>query len=226
LLNRAARYFPILRELRQYTGSGGSVLDVGSGPIGIGEFWPCPFVGCDVGFAVQPRKPMRPVICSGMQLPFLDRSFDAVVASDVMEHVPPENRQELIREILRVARKVAVFAYPCGPAAHASDKKLRGDYLSRMMAPPIWLEEHMLYPFPNEDLFRDTPSGWEMKVVPNESLGFHYWMMRKEMRVSLNRLFRLGLLIAPGVIESLLRRVDREPSYRKIFFLTRQEQMG
>jgi hypothetical protein len=168
---------------------------------------------------------MRPVICSGIRLPFLDRSFDVVVASDVMEHLPPENRTELISEILRVARRFAVFAYPCGPAAFALDKKLRGDYLSQSIAPPVWLEEHMRYQFPTEDLFRAAPIGWQVKAVPNESLRFHYWMMRREMRLSLNCLFRLGLIIAPGVIESLLRLVDREPSYRKIFFLTRQEQV-
>lgn len=226
MLNRAARYFPILRELRKYTDAGGGILDVGSGPIGIGEFWPHFFVGCDVSFAVPPQKPMRPVVCSGMHLPFRDRSFDVVVASDVMEHVPPENRPKLISEMLRVARKVAIFGYPCGLTALALDKKLRADYVSRMMAPPLWLEEHMLYPFPSEDLFRDVPAGWEMKVIPNESLEFHYWVMRMEMRLSVNRLFRLGLKLFPQVIELLLCWADKEPSYRKIFFLIRQEQIG
>jgi hypothetical protein len=224
LLNRAARYFPILRELRPHTGVGGSVLDVGSGSVGIGEFWPHPFVGCDVSFAEKPRKPMVPVICSGDNLPFADRSFDAVVASDVMEHVPPESRRRVLCEILRVTGKVAIFAFPCGPAAFELDKKLREEYLFRKMTPPVWLEEHMLYPFPNGELFRNLSIGWEIKIIANESLAFHHWMMRMEMRRFVNHFFQLALIVSPRLIESFLRHADGEPSYRKIFVLARQTQ--
>jgi hypothetical protein len=226
LLNRAARYFPILREIRRGMGPTCTLLDVGSGARGIGEFWAQPFVGCDVSFEERPRVPMRPVLGSGTQLPFADQSFDVVVASDVMEHVPPEGRGALIREVLRVARRVAVFGYPCGEAAFAADKKLGEKYRSRGARFPIWLEEHMRYPFPDEELFREIPEGWQAKVIPNETIEFHYWMMVREMRRPFAWLFRLAVIAAPRLVESLLRRADREPSYRKIFVLTHQRQPG
>ena len=81
----------------------------------------------------------------------------------------------------------------------------------------------MLYPFPTENLFLNLPAGWSKRILPNESLKFHYWMMRQEMSGPLNRLFRVGLKLMPGVIESLLRRADVEPSYRKIIVLTRSD---
>ena len=165
---------------------------------------------------------MQPVICSGSRLPFGDRSFDAVVVSDVMEHVPPDNRAELLVEVLRVTRKIAIFGYPCGPLALALDKKLREDYQRHSLPVPTWLEEHMLYPFPQENLFLELPSGWSMKVILNESLGFHYWMMRTEMFRLLDYMFRFGLSIMPRIIEAVLRRMDRETSYRKIFVLQRE----
>lgn len=224
MLNRAARFFPILRQLKSLLPAGGALLEVGSGSLGLGEFWTDPFVGCDITFVSRPVKNMRAVRCSGSQLPFKDRAFDAVVVSDVMEHVPPRHRREVVAEVLRVARKVVVFGYPCGPAAFQVDQKLYCDYQSRNLTPPVWLEEHMLHPFPDEDLLAELPAGWERKIIPNESLPFHYWMMRTEMFRLWNYSFRLLLLVMPSVVERFLQRVNREPPYRKIFVLTRASQ--
>ena len=204
--------------------SGCKVLEIGSGAIGLGEFWHYPFVGCDVIFAEKPRPLMRPVRCSGSRLPFADQSFDAVVASDVMEHVPPESRGRVVSEALRVSRKVVVIGYPSGPTAMAADRDLREWYLRKKRAPPAWLEEHMMHPFPNGELFSEVEKEWTVNAVPNESVEFHLKMMRLEMSRPINHLFRLGLLAMPNVIEGFLRRKDSEPSYRKIFVLRRQGQ--
>jgi hypothetical protein len=222
LLNRAARFFPILRELKYQLPTGGTLLELGSGSLGLGEFWTGPFVGCDVIFSSRPVKNMRAVRCSGHQLPFEDGAFDAVVVSDVMEHVPPGKRKEVVAEVLRVARKVVVFGYPCGPAAFQLDQKLYREYQSRNLPPPAWLEEHMLHPFPDEDLLAELPEGWKRKVIPNESLPFHYRMMRAEMLRLWDYSFRLMLRIMPGFVDRCLQSVNREPSYRKIFVLTRE----
>jgi hypothetical protein len=224
LLNRAARFFPILRELESELPTGGSVLEVGSGSLGLGEFWAGPFVGCDVSFPSRPVKNMRAVLCSGHQLPFGDGSFDAIVVSDVMEHVPPQQRSQVLTEVLRVARKVVVLGYPCGQAAFELDRKLYREYERRNLPPPTWLEEHMLHPFPDEDLLLELPAGWKREVIPNESLQFHYWMMRSEMLRLWNYSFRVALRIMPELVERFLQRNNREPSYRKIFVLTRESE--
>jgi hypothetical protein len=192
--------------------------------MGLGEFWSRPFIGSDVNFEHGARKPMIPVICSGDRLPFSDHSFDAVVASDVLEHVPPQSRTAVIAEALRVTRSVAVFGFPHGPAAFDLDKNLYSEYKKREEPPPVWLEEHMSYPFPTGELFRELPSGWKMKAIPNESLDFHIWVMRKEMHLRWYYIFRLALLIMPTFVERLLRKADSEPTYRMIFVLTRQQQ--
>ncbi|MGA7822546.1 MAG: class I SAM-dependent methyltransferase [Candidatus Sulfotelmatobacter sp.] len=224
MLNRAARFFPILRELRRRLPSGGIVLEVGSGSLGLGEFWTGDFVGCDVAFSSRPAQNMRAVQCSGHELPFRDACFDAVVVSDVMEHVRPGQRKQVVAEVLRVARNVVVFGYPCGRAAFELDQELYRDYQRRNLPPPVWLEEHMLHPFPDEDLFAGVLTGWKSKVFPNETLQFHHWMMKREMFRLWDRSFSLALRIMPGLVERALRRVNQEPSYRKIFVLTRESE--
>jgi hypothetical protein len=82
----------------------------------------------------------------------------------------------------------------------------------------------MLHPFPEEDLLARPLAGWKSRVFPNETLQFHQWMMRREMFRWWDRSFRLALKGMPGLVERALQRVNREPSYRKIFVLTRESE--
>src|SRR5262249_2758152 len=47
-------------------------------------------------------------------LPFAAESFDAVVALEVLEHIPPDGRRPFLAECLRVARHGIVFSCPNG----------------------------------------------------------------------------------------------------------------
>lgn len=220
MLNWAARYYPILRTLREHDLlSHGDILEIGSGSTGLGTFRKIPFTGCDLSFPQKPRWPMKAVVASATDLPFDDRSFEAVLASDILEHIPPESREQVIREALRVARRLVIFGFPCGTAAHDADRALREIYLRRNLSVPPWLEEHMLAPFPEERLFGDIP-GWKVSGYGNENLAFHAWMMRQELHrpfVLTSNAFRK---LSPRLLEFLLQKVEKPPYYRQIFILT------
>lgn len=221
MLNWAARYFPILRELKQLDATK-AILEVGSGSIGVGEFYHHPFVGCDMVFPFPPRSPMLPVVASAVMLPFAEHSFDAVIVSDVLEHVPPEHRPAVIREALRITRKVAIFGFPSGTDAFEADRSLAKAYDKRGLDRPEWLQEHMLHPFPERSLFENLEGDWIIKSFGNENLDFHYWLMQKEIRFLWRRFFSVLLRFVPRLIERVLLHFDHEPYYRLIFVVQKK----
>lgn len=165
---------------------------------------------------------MLPVLATATSLPFGDESFEAVVVSDVLEHVPPEHRATVIQEALRVMRGVAVFAFPSGPQAFEYDRKLAETYDREQQDRPVWLQEHMQHPFPTEHLFENLHRQWTVTTFGNENLDVHYWIMRKEMHRLWNYVFAFMLAALPGIVEYMLRRADHEPYYRRIVVVQRR----
>jgi hypothetical protein len=222
MLNWAARYYPIIRILKRHgLFANASLLEIGSGPIGIGRFRKVPFVGCDISFPIPAEWPMKPVVASAAELPMKDHEFDVVVASDVLEHVPPILRENVIRESLRVARKLVIFGFPCGQLAWESDKSLFDTYVRQGRSAPEWLVEHMETTFPGPEVLQDR-NGWHTRQIGNESLRFHSWMMRREMSGEFVRASSIAMRTVPFLVEALLGMADHPPFYRQIFVLARQ----
>jgi hypothetical protein len=219
MLNWAARYYPILRVLRTHGFSDqGSLLELGCGPVGVGLYRKVPFTGCDLQFKDPVAWPMTAVEASAADLPFADKSYDIVLASDMLEHIPPELRKEVIKESLRVADKLVIFGFPCGRSAHESDEELKRYYLTKKLPVPEWLEEHMTAEFPESDIFGDVP-GWDVTSFGNENLGFHRWMMHMEFMRGFVKLSKACMRFAQKPLAWLLRKADRAPYYRRIFVL-------
>jgi len=116
----------LVTDMLRRVGVRGRILDLGCGTGGVlqhlGEF------GTAIGLDPAPeasqycrRRELAMVVGSGMELPFGDASFDAVVALDVIEHVPDD--VSLLREARRVLRPngallVTVPALPWLWSAH------------------------------------------------------------------------------------------------------------
>lgn len=92
-----------------------SVLDVGCG-VGVLSDWLLTLrydvTGVDVDGALMARMAARHEIASIDALPFPDRSFDAAVASEVLEHLPFDRFERARGELARVARDVVVVTVP------------------------------------------------------------------------------------------------------------------
>lgn len=136
---------PVLAEL---AGGARSVLDVGAGDGALGRSVATTLGGSSRGVDVAPQSDVRDVEpFDGQRLPFKDRSFDAVLLSDVLHHArAPEL---LLSEASRVAAEVVVLKdhFRFGYASNAmlltldrvGNRPYGVDVLGRYFGPDDWL---------------------------------------------------------------------------------------
>ena len=140
MLNWLVRYAPVAADV-EITRS--SVLDVGSGPIGLSCVFPdSRFAGQDVAFPSPVAREMFAVRTDPGRFPWVDGAFDTVVCLDVLEHVAADQRSSLVAECARVASRRVLLACPTDTAVNADEFFLQL-YRSRGEEPPSWLTEHM-----------------------------------------------------------------------------------
>jgi SAM-dependent methyltransferase len=98
------------KELRKFVV--GSVLDVG---IKDGYFWGGQFSVPDyvVGLDLDVWKYKNFVQGDARCLPFRDKSFHTIVCTEVLEHIEPKFRMQVLKELKRVAKKVIIISTIC-----------------------------------------------------------------------------------------------------------------
>lgn len=143
------RYLPVARFLKAHVPDG-SVLEVGSSSKGIAPYVEHPVVGSDASFPGEIALALMPVVARG-RLPFRDRSFDAVISLDTLEHVPRWFRQLFIDEMFRIARRYVIVGFPEGEAAERHDADMEGYFVRQNAAAHEFFVEHREYKIPRQD---------------------------------------------------------------------------
>jgi SAM-dependent methyltransferase len=238
-LNHLVRFEPVLELIAGTGRGGGTLLDVGSGSQGIARLLPTGWrsTACDADFedygaaARPPASTAERVFGDVRALPFADRSFDVVIAVDLLEHVPFGDRARAISEICRVARIRAVIACPAGEVALAGDRELASRLQAHGRAVPPWLREHLENGFPEtEELAAAAGKFGAVRVVGNESVAAHVRLVAAELSPVAGVVLRLACRPLEHLLASrrrgghrlaarILRRIrgdDQPPNYRAV----------
>ena len=140
-LSWLVRYLPIKPYLDGAARA--SLIEVGSGARGLATILDdTSFVGIDVRIDGEPAPSMYPFSYDGGRVPFRSGSFHTVVSLDTLEHVPPANRVDFLKELLRISasRIILGFRSDSGPA---SGDGFMLDLLGRLgLAQPAALDAH------------------------------------------------------------------------------------
>lgn len=245
MLNQALRYRRVT-ELLAAEPRGGRLLEVGSGSRGINDLlderWRVTALDRsfdDYGAArTGDSAGLERVVGDVTALPFADRSFDAVVALDLLEHVPPQLRATALGEIGRVSDRIAIVGCPCGEAALEGDRRLAARYRRIRGSAPGWLTEHLENGFPTAgELAGGLGAHGDVTLLDNESVAAHeavatlealplLWTVSAVASRALAGGSAGGRPLASslrGRAATLLRGGDRAPSYRTIAVLRRPQ---
>jgi hypothetical protein len=117
------------------------------------------------------RKPY--VRASGAALPFKSNSFECVIASDTLEHVPQQHRENFLTELSRVSQEYLLISGPYNtPAVKLAEDKIRFIERESPTQATEWLAEHEQYGLPSltqtEAFFKQLGSG--TAIIPGGSV--------------------------------------------------------
>lgn len=143
--DRYSRYGGIARCLRATLGPGTHrVLDIGDSAGYLRTFdRDLRVTSVDLELTDLPLGGTARVQGDGTGLPFPDQTFDAVVSSDVLEHVPAESRRAFLAELHRVTRDLVIVAAPFDtPGVAGVEELVRRHALIAMSTPQEQLDEH------------------------------------------------------------------------------------
>lgn len=237
--NIAFRYRPVLAYLKRQSDLD-TVLEVGSGSVGITRYVSRPVTGLDVSFSGPKNSDLCPVEGSAVDMPFPDSSFDHVISLDMIEHLDPAARDRAIAEMIRVATRTVIVGCPSGRTARIWEEKARqvcerslarGSAVKKELVSgrADFLYEHLEHGLPEiaklkssiVGALRSAGRAGHIETKANQSVLVWYLMALGMMRLSpwywlVSTLFGLALM-------PLLSRVGWGGHYRQIIYVTLDE---
>ncbi len=218
----ALRYFPIVDLLKKYNFENSKILEIGSGAYGIAPYLKKEVSGVDVDFT-EPQFPLlKQFKGSALSLPFDKNSFDICIVSDVLEHLPADNRAKAVGETVRVARQAVVISGPFGKNAAAQDKKLADYSIKKTGHLHPFFADHIEYGLPEvEDVEEWVRNNAKVKSIEDAGQYFNLGVRQMLMKFFITDKKPVFYFYLKGLMPLVpfLRRVNKPPCYRRVFLL-------
>ena len=216
------RFSGILRLLESLEmREGSSLLDVGGYPGALADYIKESFRGAKVITLDRPVCPRESYISgSAESLPFADSSFDAVLSSDTIEHLAPEQRISSIKETLRVSKRWVVIGAPFkNPCVDFAEEKISTLYQKCFKKSHPWLSEHITNRLPERRFIQKMleDSSAAVGVYPNGSVAS--WFILEAVQILLDSfpmLSRFRQDLSRSFNAFWAASDDKEPAYRHI----------
>ncbi|MDP8213584.1 MAG: methyltransferase domain-containing protein [Candidatus Euphemobacter frigidus] len=198
------------------------ILDAGSRIGYLKSFLPEDvIVNLDIGFFSGYSQLVGDVL----SLPFSSEAFEFSLSLDVLEHVEPSSRRDLLNEMARVSRDFFIVGAPFKEEQVEEAEKLANDFFLKVSgAENEFLSEHIHFGLPELDKVINwvEDSKFQAVVLPNNYLP--RWLIMICLNAYLSHLPRAGDLV--NLINSLYDRQFAEfdnclPAYRHLVLVSK-----
>ena len=223
----ALRYLPIVKAIKKIKSwPSCSILEVGSGWLGISPYLGRKIIGLDEDFENKQYFLTKQVKGNILKIPFKKDSFDIVICTDVLEHIDNNNQDKAIAELLRICKKYLFIGIPTGAASLNQDILLNKIYGKKYNKNFLFLSQHLANGLPdvgktlnlikkNAEIFGKKI---KIKTTANENLNTRLFLMKGW--ITKNKLkdffFRKIMLFFLPVLVIL----EQPDYYRTSFFVT------
>ncbi len=147
----ALRYLPVVSQIRKSKLQDSKILEIGSGSLGISPYLKKKIDAIDVDFSGPQTDLITKVKGEAWNLPFRKNAYDVSISVDVLEHIPPNLREQTIYEMLRVTKQLAIVVVPSGDDSEKQDKKLQAKWNHIFKEKNQFLEEHVKNGLPTSE---------------------------------------------------------------------------
>ena len=149
------------------------LLDVGSGPVRLTETFLPEWVDVTRTDVSTFDDPAIVLIDTNGSLSFADGSMDVVLAMDVLEHIPNDQRARVMAECQRVARRCVIFAGPVHtPEVVAAEQAFKEFAKAVSGRDILFLDEHARFGLPDVGAIAAAfdDRAWQVVTADNSPL--------------------------------------------------------
>jgi len=213
------RYIPIVKYIKKNFDEPYTILEVGSGSLGITPYIKKKITGLDIKFEKINSRYLKKVKGTATDIPFKNSSFDIVINVDTLEHLNKKERYEAVKEMSRVSKDKIIIAVPCGKKSEILDRYVRDLTKNNFGKIDFYIEEHIQNGLPNSGELKGIYKKCKLKlikVVNNYPIwlryaGVYFFFTKNKNKI---RVYYLMTMLSP-----LLERIRIGTPYRKIFIL-------
>lgn len=179
-----SRYF-ILKEIQKHIFGQKEIdiLDVGGKDNALWAFLadenlPYNLTALDILPADERTKDYKYIQGDATQMDFADNTYDCVISTDVLEHIPPEKKANFINECIRVAKDLIIIAAPFdSPITDYVEHSVNNFYKSFTNKDYIWLQEHFEVHKPKRELIENIIKEKELTFSLLENNNLENWIL-------------------------------------------------
>ncbi len=213
----ALRYLPIVTEINKYPPEF-TILDVGSGSLGITPYLKRKVTGADKEFLGPETQLLKRVKTSAIKLPFNNSSYDIVLCVDVLEHVSPNKRSLVVGELIRIAKNKVFLSFPSGEYATKEDQFLFAYLNKKLHKTDQYLAEHLKFGLPDINIINSyIPKTLNRVTINYVNIYLHRIILIMQFSDK-----RLGKIISSFIFILMLpifSFINFEPTYRKLIIV-------